>query len=177
MQDAARQLLMHAVIPLWIAAGLADWWCHRRTRIETTSGLAENLFHWVLLAQGGVAVLAACLLEANGFVLLLVAGVFLAHEATTFLELRYTVPRRDVRPGEQMVHSLLEILPLALLLLLAVTGWERAADFGPKWKSAPWPPAYLAGVLAAVALCNLLPMAEETRRCLRSRIPARPGST
>ena len=38
-QDAARWLLMYGVMPLWIVAGLADWWCHRRTGIERTSGL------------------------------------------------------------------------------------------------------------------------------------------
>jgi hypothetical protein len=184
-EEAARLLLMFAVVPLWIAAGLADWWCHRRTRIEATSGLAENAFHWLLLAEGGVVLLAAALLEINAFVLVLAAAMFLAHEATTFVELRYTVPRRDVRPLEQMVHSFMEILPLALLLLLAVLSWEQAAalagrgeaDFGVRLKAQPWPAAYLAGMAAAVALCNLLPMAEETARCLRSRTRARPGPT
>ncbi len=177
--DAARLLLMYAVVPLWIAAGLADWWCHRRTRIESTSGLAENLFHWVLLAEGGVVLLAAALLEVNGFVLLLAGAMFLAHEATTFVELRYTVPRRDVRPAEQMVHSFMEILPLALLMLLAVIAWEQgtAADLAVRPKTQPWPAAYLLSVAAAVAVCNLLPMTEETLRCFRSRTRARPAPT
>jgi len=106
-----------------------------------------------------------------------VLAAFLAHEATTYVELRYTVPRREVRPGEQMVHSLMEILPLALLALLAVTGWEQvqalfgagAAEFGLRWKSQPWPVASLAGAALAVAAFNVLPMAEESLRCLRAR--------
>ena len=177
MHSAAELLLMAAVVPLWIAAGLADWWCHRRTRIEHTSGLRENLFHWVLLAEGGVALLAAALLEVTAGVLLVVLAAFLAHEATTYVELRYTVPRREVRPGEQMVHSFMEILPLALLALLTVAGWEQvqalfgagAADFGLRWKSQPWPVAWLAGAALAVAAFNVLPMAEESLRCLRAR--------
>jgi hypothetical protein len=173
-QDGARLVLMFGVMPLWILAGLADWWCHRRTSIERTSGLRENLFHWLLFAEAGVALLAVAVLEVNAALLLLVLAAFLAHELTTFVELRYTVPRRDVRPMEQMVHSFMEILPLLLLGLLAVMGWDRifdsaARDFALRATRAPWPPAYLASVAAAVLLLNVLPMAEETLRCWRAR--------
>ena len=177
MAHAAEILLMAVVVPLWIAAGLADWWCHRRTRIEQTSGLRENLFHWALLAQAGVALAAAALLEVTAGVLLLAVAAFLAHEATTHAELRYTVPKREVRVGEQMVHSFMEILPLVLVLVLAVAGWPQVqalfgagdADFGFRPKVQPWPAAWLLGAAAAVAAFNVLPVAEETRRCLRAR--------
>jgi len=111
MAPAAALLLIVVVFPLWIAAGLADWACHRATRIESTSGLTENLLHWVLLAQAGVAVLAMALLHINAAVLLIVLAAFMLHELTVWLELRYTVPRREVRPIEQMVHSFEELLP------------------------------------------------------------------
>lgn len=177
MEDLARALLMFAVVPLWVAAGTADWACHRRTRIASTSGLPENLFHWLLLAQGGALLLAVALLEITAGVLLLGFALFLAHELTTWIELRYTVPRRDVRPIEQMVHSFMEILPLAILLLagvgaggqvLALAG-EGVPDFGLRPKAQPWPPAYLLGLAAAVLSFNLVPMAEETLRCVRAR--------
>lgn len=175
--NAAELLVMAVVVPLWIAAGLADWWCHRRTHIAHTSGLRENLFHWVLLAQGGIALLAAALLEVTAGVLVLVFAAFLAHEATTYVELRYTVPRREVRPGEQMVHSFMEILPLALLVLLAVIGREQVqalfgagdADLALRPKPQPWPAGWLAGAGVAVMAFNVLPMAEESLRCLRAR--------
>jgi hypothetical protein len=177
MAEAAQLLLMAAVVPLWIAAGLADWWCHRRTRIERTSGLRENLFHWVLLAEAGVALLAAALLEITAGVLLLVFAAFLAHEVTTYVELRYTVPRREVRPGEQMIHSFMELLPLVLLALLAVIGWDEVlALFGAgdpelalRAKAEPWPGSYLLGAAGAVLLFNVVPIAEEGWRCLRER--------
>ena len=175
--DAARWLLMFAVMPVWIVAGLADWWCHRRTGIERTSGLPENLFHWLLFAEMGAALLAVGLLEINAAVLLVVFAAFLVHEATTFVELRYTVPRRDVRPFEQMVHSFMELLPLLVLALLAVMAWDQVlALFGggaPDWslqaKREPWPLAYLVTTAAAVALLNILPLAEENLRCLRRK--------
>ena len=177
MPQAAQLVLMVVVIPLWIGMGLVDWWCHRRTRIEDTSGVPENVFHWFLLAEGGLALLATALLEINAAVLLLVFAAFLAHELTTFVELRYAVPRREVQPFEQMVHSFMEILPLLVLALLAVLAWtealalfdeEAAPDFSLRTKVDPWPPAYLAAVTVAVTLFNLLPLAEEALRCLRA---------
>ena len=177
MDRAAELLVMVGVLPLWIAAGVADWACHRRTRIGQTSGLRENVFHWVLLAEGGVALVTAALLEITAGALLLVLAAFLVHELTTWVELRYTVPRREVRPIEQMVHSFMEQLPLVLLALLAVTGSEQlralvaggTPDFGLAFKAQPWPPAYLAGMAAAVLLLNVVPMTEETLRCLRRK--------
>ncbi|QJW83416.1 hypothetical protein HK414_02120 [Ramlibacter terrae] len=118
-EEAARLLLMYAVFPVWVAAGLADWACHRRTRIERTSGLPENIFHWGLFALMGLATLAVGLLEVNAAILLLVFAAFLAHELATYLELRYTVPLRPIGPFEQMVHSFMELLPLVALALLA----------------------------------------------------------
>ena len=87
---------MAAVVPLWIVAGLLDWWCHRRTFIERTAGLTENVFHWILFAEAGVALLAVALLEIDAAVMLLVFAAFLAHEVTTYIELRYVVPLRPV---------------------------------------------------------------------------------
>jgi hypothetical protein len=101
--------------------------------------------------------------------------------------LRYTAPRRQIRPFEQMVHSFMELLPLMLLVLLAVIAWDgtaavsggAGADLGLRWKQQPWPPAYLLAAGAGVLLLNVLPLAEETRRCVRftSRTPAPPAPT
>jgi hypothetical protein len=174
---SVQLVLMYAVFPLWVAAGLADWACHRHTRIEGTSGLRENLFHWLLLAQMGAAMLAVALLEVNTAILLLVLAAFLAHEFTTWIELQYVVPLRPVGPSEQMVHSFMEILPLAVLGLLAVAHWDQVLalldqaqpDFSLRGKEQPWPPAYLWSAFAAALAFNLLPMAEETLRCVRGR--------
>ena len=159
-QESARLAVMFGVVPLWILAGLVDWSCHRRTAIERTSGWRENAFHWLLLAEGGVALVATALLQPGGALLLIVLGAFIAHELTTYVELRYTAPRREIRPFEQMVHSFMEILPLALLGLLAVLASGEA-------KPQPWPAGYLVSVGGAVLVLNLLPMAEESWRCVR----------
>jgi hypothetical protein len=178
-QDGARLVLMFGVMPLWILAGLADWWCHRRTSIERTSGLRENLFHWLLFAEAGVALLAVAVLEVNAALLLLVLAAFLAHELTTFVELRYTVPRRDVRPMEQMVHSFMEILPLTSIALLAVMAWPQAlalaglgtesADWSLRPKQSPLSASYLVGGFLLSLVFNAVPLAQETWSCLRAR--------
>jgi len=177
MEDAPRLLLMYVVYPVWVAFGLADWACHRRTRIESTSGLKENLFHWLLMAEIGVAMLAVALLEINAAILLLVFACFLAHELTVWIELQFVVPLREVTPTEQMIHSFLELLPLLSLALLAVADWghvrslfeQAMPDFGFRLKDEPWPGSYLWAAFGAAAVFNGLPLAEESWRCWRAR--------
>jgi hypothetical protein len=38
VRDITRRFLMYIVMPVWLGAGIADWICHRRTYIETTTG-------------------------------------------------------------------------------------------------------------------------------------------
>lgn len=171
MAEGVHMLLVGVVLPLWIGAGLADWACHRASAIERTSGLRENLVHWLLFLQMGLGVLAALVLETTAAALVLLACVLLVHEITVYLELRYTVARREVRPIEQIVHSLMEMLPAVALALLAALHWEQLRD--PEWvlrlRQPPVPARALALGAAAVALFNALPLAEETLRCARRR--------
>jgi hypothetical protein len=179
MPDAARFILMYLVFPLWVAAGLVDWACHRRTHIESTSGLKENLLHWAMFGEIGIGMLAVALFEVNAAVLAIVIAVFAVHELTVYWDLHDTVPVREVGAFEQMVHSFLELLPLLSLALLAAMSWPQAlalvgvgseaADFSLHAKAQPLPVAYLiAGALAAIAF-NFVPLAQETLACLRAR--------
>jgi len=167
MQGAAAFILMYIVFPLWVAAGLVDWHCHRRTGISITSGLRENLLHWLLYAEIGAGMLAVALFETNAAVLAIVFGVFLVHEATVYWDLAYSSIRRDVDPLEQMVHSFLELLPLVSLALLAIIA-DRS-DWSLRLRSEPWPLEYLAAAAGASLLFNVLPLAQESIACLRAR--------
>jgi hypothetical protein len=173
MQQTATWLLMYAVLPLLIAVGFFDWLCHRATRIEATSGLAENLVHWLMFAQIGTAVMVVAAFQTNLAVLLWVGVAFGLHELTVWLELRYTVNRREVRPIEQVVHSFMELLPRVAFALLAVIA---APDFGLRLRREAWPAGYTFYTVAAVLLFNILPLAEETWRCFscRTRPPPAP---
>ena len=40
-----RRTIQYFLVPVWLAAGVADWWCHKRSRIEGTTGMKESLMH------------------------------------------------------------------------------------------------------------------------------------
>jgi hypothetical protein len=42
---AAQAILMYFILPIWLAAGFADYLCHRASSIDTTSGWKESLLH------------------------------------------------------------------------------------------------------------------------------------
>jgi hypothetical protein len=166
MADCAFTLWLYGVLPMWIAAGFADWCCHRLTSIERTSGWRESAFHLVMFVQTGSAALLALVLETTPAVLATMAAFIAAHEATTWLELRFVVDRRDVGPFEQMVHSLLEVLPLTGLFLLMLVS-SPAGQTGFQLRQEPLPADHLIALLAAVVTFNLLPLLEEFWRCMR----------
>lgn len=170
MQDAALFLLMYVIFPLWVAAGLADWACHARTGIATTSGLVENALHWLMYVEIGVGVVAVAYFEINAALLAIVLAVFVVHQATVYGELHYSTLRRDVGPFEQMVHSFMEVLPLVALLLLALAAWPAGfGDWTLRPKREPWPIEYLAAAAAASILFNAVPLMQETLACWRGR--------
>ena len=162
----ALALWMYVVLPLWIVAGFVDSCCHRRTAIERTSGARESTFHLAMFMQMGGAALMALLLEPTASMLAVFAALVIAHELTVWLELRFVVGRREVVPFEQMVHSFLEILPMAGLLLLALVPPADGAA-GLRLRRDPLPGPYLATVLGAALVLNLGPLLEERWRCMR----------
>jgi hypothetical protein len=66
-----------------------------------------------------------------------------------------------------MVHSFMELLPLAAVLLL-VTLLQDGPEWSLRLKDDPLPAGYLAGACAAIALFNLVPLLEEAWRCRRA---------
>jgi hypothetical protein len=181
--DLVRQALMYFVLPLWLAAGFADYLCHRAAHIERTSGVKESLLHLLQFAEMGVPILAALLLEINALVILLMIVCFLLHEATALWDVSYASQTREVTPVEQHIHSFLEMLPLMGLLLVSVLHWDQfislfgfaPADFSITLKRAPLPWTYIVTVLACVLLFEVLPYLEELWRGLRHRTRAPPA--
>jgi hypothetical protein len=157
------------VVPLWLAAGFADWLCHRRSHIESTSGIRESLLHVAQLTEIGIPLLAALLLEIDLTVIALMAVGFVLHEFTAIADVSFAVSRRNVSPLEQHIHSFLEILPLVAMTLV---GWVvlpgllrdgiHAADFALRWR--PVDGVYIVVLLAAVFVFAVVPYAEE---CVR----------
>ncbi|WP_133917805.1 diguanylate cyclase [Streptomyces sp. NBC_00582] len=180
-EDADRRFLLYGLLPLWVVPGLADWWMHRRTRIEHTSGTRESAVHALMMTETGVPVVLGLLARINPLVLTVMGGAALAHGATAVYDVSLAVGEREVRPVEQHIHSFLEVLPLTALAFTACLHADqvRAAlrgGRGPRdWrllpKERPLPAAYLAGIAGVVAAGVVVPYAEELRRCLRAAAP------
>ena len=54
MDEATQRALQWFAMPLWLGAGVADWWCHRRTDIEHTAGPAESAIDVAMMMDGGL---------------------------------------------------------------------------------------------------------------------------
>jgi hypothetical protein len=179
IENATRRLLLGGVMPLWLGAGLADWYLHRRTRIEETAGPRESALHSLMLAETGVPVLLGLFCEVNAGVLATAAGAVAAHSATAYWDQAYAEPRRRVTPVEQHVHSLLEMSPVMATFLLTALHWDQAKAlagrdrqpprFRPRLKRRDPLSATARGtLLAAVTAFGILPYAEELLRCWRA---------
>jgi hypothetical protein len=168
--------MLYVLLPVWVAAGVADYWCHRRSFIEKTSGPGECALHVLQAAQVGMALLAGLLFEINSLVLLVMSVSVIAHTLTAVWDARYTAPRRYISPFEQHVHSHLEYIPLVALSLVAMLYWDQfaallgagsePASFRLGLKREPLETRYLIIVLVPVLLVQGTLLAEET---LRSR--------
>ena len=177
--DAALCILMYFVMPLWIAAGIADYFCHRRTDIAHTAGPKESAMHLLMFIEIGIPLLACLLLEINALIFLVMILAFAAHEATALWDVSYATRYRRVGPFEQHVHSFLELLPLNAGILVAILHWPQfLALFGLGHESARWalrlknpplPGGYVAIVLLAAVFLEILPYVEELLRGLRAR--------
>lgn len=175
--DAAQIVLMYFVLPVWLAAGFADYLCHRASCIATTSGWKESLLHLLQLGEMAIPTLAAIFLEINALIIAIMIVCLIAHEATAIWDVSYAYGRREVTPTEQHIHSFLEMLPLTGLLIVVTIHWGQflallglgaeAADWTLRLKEPPLPWLYVGVILALVALFDILPYLEELWRGLR----------
>jgi len=176
--DLTQLVLMYFVLPLWLAAGFADYLCHRASNIATTSGAKESVLHFLQFGEMAIPILAAIFLEINALVLAVGIVCFLLHEATALWDVSYASQMREVTPLEQHVHSFLEMLPLMGLVMIAVLHWgqflalfglgSEAPRFTLALKPDPLPWTYVVSVLVAVVVFEILPYAEELVRGLRA---------
>lgn len=112
IDDASRRALQGFVLPIWIGAGLADWWCHHRSDIEHTADAAESAIHAAMMIEGGLPTLLGLFCEVNAGVLALTYGTLAVHELTAMWDVAYADGRREVTPTVQHVHGFLERVPL-----------------------------------------------------------------
>jgi hypothetical protein len=160
---------------VWLAAGVADYLCHRASDIEHTSGVHEALLHGVQFLLVGAPLLAVLFLEVNATILLAMLAGLALHQATAIWDVRYANERRRVSPMEQHIHGVLEMMPAFATTVVAILNWPDVlalfgagpAAFALEAKRDPLPAAYLLAVLAGVVVCGVLPYGEELLRTLR----------
>jgi hypothetical protein len=172
-------LLLYGLLPLWMLAGAADWWVHRRERIEMTAGAKESAMHLLMMVELTPAIVAALLLEPTALTLLLMTLYCIAHELTVWWDLRYAASVRRIPVLEQWLHSLQLVLPwvgLAGLMLIhrdqaaALVGQDPpAADWGPRWKEDQLPGLQIATIIGAGLLLVVVPFSEEMLRCMKAK--------
>jgi hypothetical protein len=170
--EVTRNFLMGVVLPLWLAAGLADWACHRATDIETTTGAKESLMHLLMLTEAAIPVLAGLFLQITSPVIALMIASFLLHDMTALWDVSYAVTLREVTPIEQHVHSFLETGPLMAEAFVCVLRWPQVlalfgigrekADWSLRLKSRPLPWRYVTSMLDVVShasgiVCGIRP--------------------
>jgi hypothetical protein len=123
--NPAQLLLMYFVLPIWLAAGFADYLCHRTAHIESTSGPKESLLHLLQFGEMAIPTLAAIFLEINALVILVTLVALVLHEVTAIWDVRYAYETRTVTPTEQHVHSVLEMLPVMGLPIILTLHWAQ----------------------------------------------------
>lgn len=177
--EVIRLFLLYFVMPLWFAAGFADYWCHRATYIQHTSGLKESLLHALMLSEMAVPVLLALHFEVNALVIAIMIMAFFAHELTAIWDIAFAAPRREVSAFEAHVHSYLAVLPFMLGSVTICLNWNQfltlvgagaeQADFSLRWKIPGLPLTYHLAILVISLITLAIPYAEEIWRCYAAR--------
>jgi len=188
LAEITRRFLMNVIMPVWLAAGTADWLCHRASSIETTAGPKESLLHLLMLTEAAIPVIGGMFLEITSPVLALMIAAMLLHDTTALWDLTYAVTKREVTAVEQHVHDYLVMVPVMAASFISVLHWPQLlALFGigrnrPDWsirlKRRPLPWRYIGIMLTAQVALEWLPYLEELTRTLRGRrtlhrLPAR----
>ncbi len=179
VEDVTRNYLLFVILPLWVLVAAADYLCHRASAIERSSGLPETALHFLLLGEAGVAVLAGLFLEINGLILLFMLLALIAHELTAYWDVSYACRHREITPLEQRVHDYLGVIPFMAFSFVLMLHWDAAAlllatpgdaaNWSIALKLEPLPVGYIATLLTAIFVLDLLPYLEELLRDLRWR--------
>lgn len=173
-----RHYLLYFVIPLWLMAGLTDYFLHKRTRIEENSGTKESLLHALQLIEAGIPIILALLFDINALLFAVMLSALVVHDATALWDVTYAHTRRYLSPLEQHVHSFLEVLPIMAVSFVTILYWNQflalfgwgpeASRFEFRPKADPIPSGYLVALFSSIAIFIVLPYGEELWRCIKT---------
>jgi hypothetical protein len=169
MSRAIYQLIAYGFYPAWLIAGAFDYWCHRRSSIESTSGVVESLYHVAQLATMAIIVLGIALFAGSLTAFAIVVAAGLCHTVLSYLDVRFTDQRRYISPLEQHVHAVLDIVPLASIALWIVLEWPNASGtWRLQWRTPMLSGLQLAAIFISVFVVAGAPVLEELWRTARA---------
>lgn len=157
--------LVWGLYPLWLLAGAGDYFSHRATRIEHTSGPTESWLHVAELGTIAVIFFCAVLLEITFAVLAIMVLALIAHTACSLIDVSYTIGRRHISSFEQLVHGFMNVIPIVAVCLLAIMHWETLASAPMlRWKDQPLSSPQIAWLLGSFIVLAGTPVLEELIR-------------
>ena len=174
MRDSIYQLLAYGFYPAWLLAGAGDYWCHRRSAIERTSGSGESLFHVAQFATIAIIVLGVALLEGSFTAYVIVGAAGVLHTVLSYFDVRYTERRRYISPLEQHVHAVMDIVPLVAIALYIVLEWPDGQSWAVRLRSPMLEPLEVATLFVSVFVVAGGPVIEEMVRTARATKRLRP---
>jgi hypothetical protein len=176
-KELLKNLILYGLLPLWGISGLIDWYCHRITKIETTSGLRESLVHSLMGIQLGIPIILSLFFYVNVSVLLICLLAVIMHEFVAHYDVHYSAPIRHISIWEVHVHNYMSTIPLFLFMLIVVINWDMFVNLvtfnwagNMAFQRIEIPhgsPIYLKVYLSFMAVTCVLPYMEENFRCLR----------
>lgn len=171
-------LVMYGCLPLWLIMGAIDYYCHRKSKIEETTGIKESIYHAIMGVQVGIPIFLGLYFEINVMVFLIMFVVLILHEWVAHHDVLYALNVREISILETHVHSFLEVLPFVIVALIAIINWQSfvdlitfnwAGNMGIELKHKPISARYIGGYFAFMMVADVAPFAEEFFRCWRYR--------
>lgn len=169
-------LIMYGCLPAWLVFGLADYFCHRATKIERTTGMRESIYHIIMGGQIAVPVFLGMFFEINVLLLLITFAVLVFHEWVAHHDVAYALNTRPISIWETHVHSFLEVLPFMVVGLIVCRKWSAFVDLVTlNWaghmalvpKALPLDWHYTVGYFVFMIVADVAPYMEELYRCWR----------
>jgi hypothetical protein len=171
-------LILYGCLPLWLIMGCLDYYCHRKSHIERTTGMKESLMHIIMGAQIGVPVFLGLFFNINVLLLLIMFLVLVFHEWVAHHDVKYALHNREISLLETHVHSFLEVLPFVIVALIICINWQAFVDLITlNWaghmslapKDHPLDRMYIAGYVLLMLIADAVPFLEEFVRCWANR--------
>jgi hypothetical protein len=177
--DLLFNLILYVCMPAWLIFGFIDYYCHRKSKIEETTGWKESVLHAIMGLQVGIPVFLGLFFIINPLIYLIMFGVLIAHEWVAHHDVKYALNTRPISILETHAHSFLEVLPFVIVALIICIDWGSFVDLITfQWggrnfmlipKEKPLDQAYVAGYIALLLIADVLPYFEEFMRCWRKR--------